>query len=370
MHGAGDQSPELFRMSLDVAPVTDAELRRLVSPLARSIDGSGVSFSAPRAGASETSLVRLAPGPSEAARRAFAQNMPTATRVADELLLALPSTGSRRKPATSALLNAFSLLVVHDMVRLHVDTEARSSDRVCADAGSVAAGTCRARLAPLASALPRETGRNARLRAPLNAQTHWLDGSVIYGANDAESTLQRVGRGGLLTLDRSRWAAREAPIQVVALVEMFIREHNWRASLVAKARGASSNANTDAVNATVVEGTDDESLFREARRLVIGSLQRIASEEWLPTLLGEPLPSYRALAVGEVITEEQRIAAARFGFDQLDPSQVSHDVFFVNCFSNVFKNEFGKYFRKNTFSKFHLFYFYFKLFIFFISIDW
>ncbi len=37
---------------------------------------------------------------------------------------------------------------------------------------------------------------------------------------------------------------------------------------------------------------DDETLFHEARRMVIALYQKISTREYLATMLGEPLPPY------------------------------------------------------------------------------
>ena len=63
----------------------------------------------------------------------------------------------------------------------------------------------------------------------------------------------------------SYYPMRDSPIQLLVLCDMFVREHNFRAREAKKA------------NPT----WNDEELFREARRLVVGALQRIASDEWL-----------------------------------------------------------------------------------------
>jgi peroxidase len=93
-------------------------------------------------------------------------------------------------------------------------------------------------------------------------------------------------------------------VELTSLHTVFVREHNRIADALRRANPR----------------LDDETIYQMARARVIGELQAITYNEWLPTLLGpNALPAYRGYdpAVNPGIATEFSTAAFRFGHSQL-----------------------------------------------------
>ena len=135
----------------------------------------------------------------------------------------------------------------------------------------------------------------------LNSNTHWLDGSTIYGSTDERMKKLRSNDSGLLDMsidpDSADGGTAEItrnllPItgncvtdacfiagddrateqpQLAVMHTIWAREHNR----VAKAL------------ALINPAWLDETLFQEARRIVIAEIQHITFNEFLPTLLSK-----------------------------------------------------------------------------------
>jgi peroxidase len=78
------------------------------------------------------------------------------------------------------------------------------------------------------------------------------------------------------TLSTGDVRGNDNPILMVFQI-LFLREHNFQARRIKK-RSPS---------------LDDETVFQEARRMVIALYQHIAYDEYLPTLLGHSLPAFK-----------------------------------------------------------------------------
>lgn len=172
---------------------------------------------------------------------------------------------------------------------------------------------------------PDEHGR----KQFVNAVTHWLDASFLYGSNEGRTLELRSFRGGKLKVYPHQFGdllpiniaklpqnervpdnaqnghacgdvrCAEQP-NLFALHTVFMLLHNRLASEVADAHDSWS----------------DEQIFQWARHTVRGIFQRIVYEEWLPAVLGEPFDgiddSYSELATGP-LDLAFAFAAFRFG---------------------------------------------------------
>jgi hypothetical protein len=193
------------------------------------------------------------------------------------------------------------------------------------------------------SAFDPATG-TTNARQQVNSVTSFIDGSQIYGVNAARAAWLREGAGGRLKVRQTEDGvmlplndgsqANDDPLGnpptslVVAgdvraneqpglttLHTVFLREHNLQA-----ARAATRHPEWD-----------DERLFQEARRVVIAELQSITINEFVPAMLGGPLPPYRGYrnTVNPGLSNVFATAAYRNGHSMVGPDIGVLDANFV-----------------------------------------
>ena len=168
-------------------------------------------------------------------------------------------------------------------------------------------------------------------RQQVNDITAYLDGSMIYGSDATRAAALRsfvggalkVSAGNLLPFNTTGLAnANDAHLfaadqlflagdiranensELTALQTLFMREHNRLAAQIS----------TQQTNWT------DEQIYQQARRLVIGEVQAITYNEYLPALLGvNAMPRYSGYNpnVNAGISNEFSTAAFRLGHSQL-----------------------------------------------------
>lgn len=174
-------------------------------------------------------------------------------------------------------------------------------------------------------------------RQQLNSLTAWLDGSVIYGTDSTTAMALRTGVGGKLKIasdgmlplnnaanfpngtvpmingnpalkSEQMYAAGEIRanenIELTSLQTIFVREHNrWAATI--------SGRNPKLT---------DQDIYIRARAIVIGEIQAITYNEWLPALLGpnaiRQYQGYNA-KINPQLSNEFATAAFRFGHSLL-----------------------------------------------------
>lgn len=132
--------------------------------------------------------------------------------------------------------------------------------------------------------LSRSQSRDVNgVRQQINSITAYVDGSMVYGS-DAVTALSlrtlaggklKTSAGNLLPLDATGFfmagdVRANENIELTAVQTLFVREHNRLATQIAS-RNPSWN---------------DEQIYQQARRLVIGEIQAITYNEFLPALLG------------------------------------------------------------------------------------
>ncbi|XP_064085733.1 peroxidase-like isoform X2 [Macrobrachium nipponense] len=129
----------------------------------------------------------------------------------------------------------------------------------------------------------------------MNQITHYLDGSNIYGSGEEEAQNVRVGHGGLLKVQERGLlpphhdaeeceSAQEGfacflagdnrvneQIDLSVIHTVWMREHNRLARELARLNPHWS----------------DETIYQEARRIVIAEYQHIIYNEWLPVVIGK-----------------------------------------------------------------------------------
>jgi hypothetical protein len=181
---------------------------------------------------------------------------------------------------------------------------------------------------------------SANPRQQINQITAFIDGSNVYGSDEARAAWLREGVGGRLKVTPSAVGdllpyndgsqpnagspevpdlstelfvagdirANEQPTLCV-MHTLFVREHNYQAARIALERHLDPVA-------------DDEEIYQEARRIVVAEIQAITYNEFLPALLGRnALRRYRGYrpwvnpGIGAVFST----AAYRLGHTLLSP---------------------------------------------------
>ncbi|XP_057375843.1 peroxidase-like [Daphnia carinata] len=179
----------------------------------------------------------------------------------------------------------------------------------------------------------------------LNAITHWLDGSMVYGSSSSELDSLRLGQGGQLKNTTTEDGKELLPVrpscsdatcyyagdvraqenpQLAIVHTLMMREHNRIARALEQLNPLWS----------------DEVIFQETRRIVIAQLQHITYTEYLPAMLGEQAmrdykltpaavgtyAQYDAATVGDPsVWNEFAAAVFRVGHSQVQGSLVLYD---------------------------------------------
>lgn len=155
-------------------------------------------------------------------------------------------------------------------------------------------------------------------RQQVNGITAWVDGSMIYGSDQATADSLRTFEGGrLLTSDEGLPPVDEEGyfyagdiranenIELTAMHALFIREHNWWADRIAEQN----------------DSLTDEQIYQQARAIVIAEIQVITYEEFLPALVGRgAIDAYQGYdpSVNPSIANEFSTAAFRLGHSLLN----------------------------------------------------
>ena len=169
-------------------------------------------------------------------------------------------------------------------------------------------------------------------RQQTNTLTAFIDGSQVYGSDATRAAALRSFSGGKLRTSAGNMMpfnteglpnandAHLVPdsklflggdvrsnenVELTAIHTLFVREHNRLASAIAAKHPSRS----------------DEQIYQQARQVVIGELQAITYNEFLPALLGRgAMPRYRGYRpnVNPGVSNEFSTAAFRFGHSMLD----------------------------------------------------
>ncbi|MCO8122089.1 dockerin type I domain-containing protein [Stieleria sp. TO1_6] len=173
------------------------------------------------------------------------------------------------------------------------------------------------------------SGGTDSVRQQTNQITAFIDGSMIYGSDNQRAAALRsfqdgrllTSQGDLLPLntagldnaggtDDTLFLAGDIraneQVGLLAMHTLWVREHNRLAGEIAGKNPA----------------MNDEDVFQRARRIVIGQLQVITFQEYLPALLGtetiQPYQGYDA-AVNPSISNLFATAGFRYGHSTLSP---------------------------------------------------
>lgn len=174
-------------------------------------------------------------------------------------------------------------------------------------------------------------------RAPINLVTAFIDGSMVYGSEAARANWLRTHTGGRLKttplpngdllpyndgtqpnagspevpdFSKTLFVAGDVRVNeqptLAVMHTLFVREHNYQAAQIAAGN----------------PGLTDEQIYQQARRIVVGEIQGITYEEFVPALLGPgALQPYRGYDpdVNPGLSAVFSTAAYRLGHTLLSP---------------------------------------------------
>ncbi|QDS98650.1 peroxidase family protein [Adhaeretor mobilis] len=208
------------------------------------------------------------------------------------------------------------------------------------------------------------TGVGNTPREQTNALTTYIDGSNVYGSDDARASFLRtmsggqlktsVGNNGEMLLPMNRAidpfpnanppvvpgdtpsaadqlfiagdARANEQIGLTAVHTLFVREHNRLATSLAGRADLPTLAASAGFNAA--DATDvDEYIYQTSRKAVGAQIQRITYEEFLPMMLGDALSPYTGYDsnVNATLSNEFANAAYRVGHTMLSPMVQLYD---------------------------------------------
>jgi peroxidase len=156
----------------------------------------------------------------------------------------------------------------------------------------------------------------------VNTVTGWMDASQIYGSDQQTSDSLRLPDGDLATSDgdnlpivNGAFAAGDVRVSenpdLTAITTLFVREHNYQVDRLAKLHPHWSG----------------DQLYQMARAIVTAEIENITYTEFIPHLLGQPLPDYQGYNpnVNASISQEFSTAAFRFGHSIVSGTETKLD---------------------------------------------
>lgn len=280
-------------------PATQAGWQGPLQP--EPIDGSGNNVANPTWGAANTDYVRVGPvNFADGISAPSGQNLPSA-RTISNLIANQDIDGIEQNlnnnMSLSDFVYAWGQFIDHDVdltesgtVAMNIPIPAGDPTFDPTDQGDLSIPFDRNQIAP-------GTGTSTSNPAQfVNQDTSFIDGSMIYGSNAATADALRTFVGGQLktsagdllpyntmgldmadntgvpedTLFAAGDVRANENVELSNLTTLFVREHNYQASLLAKEHPTWT----------------DQQLYEGARQIVIGEIQSITYNEWLPALMG------------------------------------------------------------------------------------
>ncbi|HEY2761608.1 MAG TPA: peroxidase family protein, partial [Pirellulales bacterium] len=293
------------------------------------INGVGNNVANPTLGAANTDFSRL--GLANFADGISAPNGPTlpSARVISNLIANQDLNGTEADDnnarSMSDFVYAWGQFIDHDIdltesgsVAMNIPVPAGDATFDPTDEGDLSIAFDRSQIAAGTGA---STSNPAQF---VNQITSYIDGSMIYGSNAATAAALRTFSDGQLktsagdllpyntmgldmadnigvpedTLFAAGDVRANENVELTNLTTLFVREHNYQAALLAKQHPTWT----------------DEQLYQGARQIVIGEIQSITYNEWLPALMGNnaltPYKGYNP-AVNPSVSVEFSSAAFR-----------------------------------------------------------
>lgn len=338
-------------VAVRMAVVETLEGRRLMSgtvSAVRSYDGTGNNLANPQWGSTDEQLLRLA----AAAYGDGISTMGGSTRPSAREVSNAVSDHGDEEISNARNLSAFAYLwgqfIDHDLDLSSDSTLSSEEADVAVPTGDPyfdPGGTGTQVIGFQRSEWADGTGTTSP-RQQVNDITSFIDGSMIYGSDATRAMALRTGVGGMLKTSAGNmlpfntmgvdnataggpasayYAAGDVRanenIELTAMQTLFVREHNRLAGQIAKQNPKWT----------------DEQIYQKARSLVIGEIQAITYNEFLPALLGQgairPYAGYKP-NVNPGISNEFSTAAFRLGH-----SMLADDVEFLDNNGNAVRDE-------------------------------
>nr|WP_146406984.1 peroxidase family protein [Allorhodopirellula heiligendammensis] len=287
----------------------------------RSVDGTGNNLDDPLLGSAGQELIRFAAADyGDGISTPAGADRPSAREISNTLSDVI-GEDVKSERGLSAFIYVWGQFIDHDLGLTEVseggesfNIEVPADDPLFDPTGSGEA------VIPLTrSTFAEGTGTSVDNPAQqVNEITSYIDGSMVYGSDQATADGLRSFEGGrmnitddgLIPLDETGMVIAgdvraSENISLAAIQTLFVREHNRLADEIAA-------SNPDA---------SDEEIYQQARAIVIGEIQAITYNEYLPTLLGEHAigryDGYDATVDPSIATEFSS-AAYRFGHSTLN----------------------------------------------------
>jgi peroxidase len=315
-----------------------------------SINGSGNNLANTLWGSAGTDLLRIAAAAyADGISAPVSAGLPSARAISNAVASQAEGVDVLNNRGLSAFIYAWGQFIDHDM---DLTPSGSTSFNIAVPTGDPSfdpAGTGTAVITLNRSITDTATGTStANPAQQVNTITAFLDGSMIYGSDATRAAALRTLQSGLLKTSAGNMLpfntaglpnandahlfpssqlflagdvrANENP-ELTALQTLFVREHNRQAAALAAAQPSWT----------------DEQLYQGARAIVIGEVQSITYNEFLPALLGPgaltPYRGYNA-SVNPGITNEFSTVAFRFGH-----SAVGNDIEFMDNNGNAVSDE-------------------------------
>lgn len=253
---------------------------------ARSYDGTGNNLDDPELGSTDEQLLRVATSEfADGISAPAGSDRPSAREISNALSTQDDDVPNDRQ--LSAFIYAWGQFVDHDIDLTEPPTSDGEAFNIEVPAGDELFdpdGTGTQEIGLTRSRYDTSTGTSVdNPREQINEITAWIDGSTIYGSDQATADSLRSFVGGKLLIGEDNLPPTDEAgyflsgdvranenVELTSMHTLFVREHNWWADQIAR-------QNPD---------LSDEGIFQQARAIVIAELQAITFNEFLPALLG------------------------------------------------------------------------------------
>ncbi len=287
----------------------------------RSIDGTGNNLDNPELGSTDEALLRIAEADyADGVSTPAGADRPSAREISNALA-DVEGDGITSDRGLSAFLYVWGQFLDHDidLTLTQQDGESFAIEVPEGDPLFDPTGSGEATIPLTRSEFDPTTGTSTdNPRQQISSITAFVDGSQVYGSDQATADRLRTFEGGqlaitadgLLPLDEQGMVIAgdiraSENISLTAVQTLFVREHNRLAAEI-------SAANPEA---------SDEEIYQQARAVVIAEIQAITYNEFLPALLGNrAISRYEGYdsTVDPTIANEFSTAAFRFGHSTLN----------------------------------------------------